>query len=128
MIIHLSNGMRFNLTIPNFSPNEYVKNLNDSQLSMLTVGNVALNKTAINYIGPKVAPENANVMIYLTNGITIKTYVEDFNAEDVSASGNNPLLNVIAIGNIVINKHNVMLVVPIQSPVPQEPQEPIETV
>lgn len=114
--IHLSNGMIFNLDAPDYNAEDFASNLNKNNLQMLTVGNISLNKTAINYIVPKETPENANVRIYLNNatGSIIDTYIEEFKAEDISFSGNNPMFNVMAIGDVVINKHMVMMVAPIE--------------
>lgn len=114
--IFLSNGMQFNLTTPSYSAEEFAKNLNNNNIQMLTVGNVSINKTAISYVAPKVTPDNANVSVYLNNGNVLKTYINEFDANDISTLGNNPIVNVIAIGDIAINKHMVMMVVPIEMP------------
>lgn len=53
-----------------------------------------------------------NITIYLNNGMEFKASVEGYNAAEFSTKLNNPQLQVITIGDIVVNKHAVMMVVP----------------
>lgn len=53
-----------------------------------------------------------NITVYLNNGMQFNASVEGYDAADFSTKMNNPQLTVISIGNIVLNKHAVMMVIP----------------
>lgn len=53
-----------------------------------------------------------NITIYLNNGMQFKATVEGYDAADFATKMNNPQLVVISIGNIVLNKNAVMMIVP----------------
>lgn len=52
------------------------------------------------------------ITIYLNNGMQFSATVEGYEATDFATKMNNPQLAVISIGNIVLNKHAVMMVIP----------------
>lgn len=52
------------------------------------------------------------ITIYLNNGMQFTADVEGYDAADFSNKMNNPQMVTISIGNIVVNKHAVMMVVP----------------
>lgn len=56
-----------------------------------------------------------NITIYLNNGMQFQATVEGYNAVEFSASLNNPQITMVSIGNIVLNKHAVMMIVPTES-------------
>jgi sRNA-binding regulator protein Hfq len=53
-----------------------------------------------------------NITIYLNNSMQFNATVEGYNAADFSAQLNNPQITMVSIGNIVLNKHAVMMIVP----------------
>lgn len=53
-----------------------------------------------------------NITIYLNNGMQFDAIVEGYKGAEFAEKMNNPQLQVITIGDIVLNKHAVMMVVP----------------
>lgn len=53
-----------------------------------------------------------DITIYLNNGMQFNATVEGFNGAEFAEKMNNPQLNVLSIGDVVINKHAVMMIVP----------------
>ena len=52
------------------------------------------------------------ITIYLNNGLQFNATAEGYDATDFSTKINNPQLTVIPIGDMVLNKHAVMMIVP----------------
>ncbi|QJT71652.1 hypothetical protein [Psychrobacillus phage Spoks] len=52
------------------------------------------------------------ITIYLNNGMQFSADVEGYDAAEFSNKMNNPQLTMISIGDIVLNKHAVMMVIP----------------
>lgn len=53
-----------------------------------------------------------NITIYLNNSMQFNALVEGYVASDFSAQLNNPQITMVSIGDIVLNKHAVMMIVP----------------
>lgn len=53
-----------------------------------------------------------NITIYLNNGMQFNATVEGYDATEFSAQLNNQQITMVSIGNIVLNKHAVMMIVP----------------
>lgn len=115
MVIHLNNQMKFNVTMPGFNTKEFAKSVSNPALQMITIGDVVLNKFAITVIAPKVERENAGIMLYLNNGDVFTTSDVEYSPEDFAIQLNNPQSQLVALGDIVVNKPAVMMVVPIQA-------------
>lgn len=119
--MHLGNGMVFDLGNSNLDAKSFADSLNDNRIQMITVNNVSINKAAIAYVRPKVTPDNANTRIFLNDGLNtiIDVFVENFNADELSTRMNNMNLNSVDIGQAVLNKHMIMMVMPIEPSTPQ---------
>ena len=52
------------------------------------------------------------ITIYLNNNMQFTADVEEYNAAEFTAKMNSPQLVMINIGDIVINKNNIMMVIP----------------
>lgn len=53
-----------------------------------------------------------NITIFLGNGQSLNADVEDYNPVEFTQSLNNPQILMVNIGDIVINKHAVQMIVP----------------
>lgn len=53
-----------------------------------------------------------NITIYLNNSMQFTATVEGYNAAEFSAQLNNQQITMVSIGDIVLNKHAVMMIVP----------------
>lgn len=53
-----------------------------------------------------------NMTIYLNNGLQFSAVIENFNAAEFTQTQNNPNTAFVCIGNIVLNKHAVMMILP----------------
>ena len=53
-----------------------------------------------------------NITIYLNNGMQFNASVEGYDAAEFSTKMNNPQITVMSIGDIVLSKHAVMMIVP----------------
>lgn len=53
-----------------------------------------------------------NITIYLNNGMKFNATVEGYDASDFSTQLNSQQITMVSIGNIVLNKHAVMMIVP----------------
>lgn len=53
-----------------------------------------------------------NLTIYLTNQMQFNVTVDNYDATDFAIKMNNPQLTVISLGDVVLNKHAVMMIVP----------------
>lgn len=53
-----------------------------------------------------------NLTIYLNNGLQFNAVIENFNAADFAQAQNNPQIAFVSIGDIVLNKHAVMMILP----------------
>ncbi|MBS4191181.1 hypothetical protein KHA94_13410 [Bacillus sp. FJAT-49705] len=56
-----------------------------------------------------------DITIFLVNGQSLKANVTDYNAVEFTQSLNNPQILMVNIGDIVINKHAVQMIVPSDS-------------
>ena len=52
------------------------------------------------------------ITIYLNNNMQFTADVEEYNASDFTSKMNSPQIVMINIGDIVINKNNIMMVIP----------------
>lgn len=53
-----------------------------------------------------------NITIYLNNGMQFNATVEGYDAAEFSVQLNNQQITMVSIGDIVLNKHAVMMIVP----------------
>lgn len=53
-----------------------------------------------------------NLTIYLNNGLQFNATVEGYNAVEFTQAQNNPQTTFVSIGDIVLNKHAVMMILP----------------
>lgn len=53
-----------------------------------------------------------DITIYLNNGMHFNATVLNFNASEFTASLNNPQVTMVSIGDVILNKHAVMMIVP----------------
>lgn len=53
-----------------------------------------------------------NMTIYLNNGLQFNAVIENFNAAEFAQTQNNPQIAFVSIGNIVLSKHAVMMILP----------------
>jgi sRNA-binding regulator protein Hfq len=53
-----------------------------------------------------------DITIYLNNGMQFNATVEGYNGTEFAQGMNNQQMTAISIGDIVINKHAVMMIVP----------------
>ena len=56
-----------------------------------------------------------NITIYLNNGMKFDANVEGYDAVDFSNKMNNPQLVTVSIGDIVVSKHAILLVIPTET-------------
>lgn len=53
-----------------------------------------------------------NITIYLNNGMQFSATVEGYDASAFTVAQNNPQILFVSIGDIVLSKHAVMMIVP----------------
>lgn len=53
-----------------------------------------------------------NLTIYLNNGMQFTAEVEGYDATEFAVGLNNPQITVVSIGDIVLNRHAILMVVP----------------
>lgn len=57
--------------------------------------------------------EKKKVEIHLNNGLKVNAELTGFNGSDFTKDLNNPNLTHINVGDVVINKHAILLMLPI---------------
>lgn len=55
-----------------------------------------------------------NIEIHLNNGMKFTATVEGYSGDEFSKALNNPQINHVNIGDLVLSKHAVLLVMPVQ--------------
>lgn len=55
------------------------------------------------------------IEIHLNNNMKFTANVTGYNGESFTAQLNNPQINHVNIGDLVLNKHSVLLVMPVQT-------------
>lgn len=115
LTIHLNNGTTFNAIVEGYNAVELAKNLNIPQTQVMSIGDVVISKNAFSMITPTVEDIDANVSVYLNNGKMINIKDVDYNAANFTAYVNDSQTQVVPLGSTIMNKHSVMLVVPISN-------------
>lgn len=55
-----------------------------------------------------------NIEIHLNNGMKFTANVTGYNGEDFTKSLNNPQISHVNIGDLVLSKHSILIILPVQ--------------
>ncbi|MBW3113015.1 hypothetical protein KYJ26_14290 [Bacillus sp. MCCB 382] len=97
-----------------YNAESLAQKLNDPQITMITVGNVVINKGNIKSILPETPTDNPNVNVYLNDGITVPVFIESYDANDVAVDLNNQKKVVVDLGELIVHRNGVKMIAPVQ--------------
>ena len=111
--ILLNNGLTFTFENEDTTADSLGQQLNSENITFFAVGNMMINKQNVTYItGVDVESDAPLYTIYLQNGEMLETHAESFNAGDLSAVLNDRRKQFAVIGNTIVTKNYISLVVP----------------
>lgn len=111
--ILLNNSLTFTFDNVDTTISELGQNLNNDSINFFAIGNMMINKQNVTYITALDVESDAPLYnIYLQNGETLETHAESFNAGDLSAVLNDRRKMFAVIGDTIVTKNYISLVVP----------------
>ena len=109
----LNNGMSFNIESNDIIASDLGQKLNNDSITFFSLGNMMLNKQDVTYIHAiEVESDAPAYNIYLRNGESLNTHSEDYNAGDLSEVLNDRRKMFAVIGDTIVTKNFISLVVP----------------
>ncbi len=114
--VYLHDDSMIEADITNFNAKEYLDYLNNTQILVITLGDVVLNKNMIKLITPQYSADHTfsnPLKLSLHDGLTVMTEYDQFDSEEMASQLNNAQSSMVAIGDCVVSKNSVRMITPI---------------
>lgn len=107
-LIKTHKGIDFDVSEGAIEAEKFLATMNTRTMIAVSIGNIVMNKNNIKLIVPKEQPseELATHTLAAMSGETYRVTLEDYKAKEISGMLNNPQLDFVLIGGIIIHKQN----------------------
>ncbi|MGG3235812.1 hypothetical protein ABEP17_20525 [Priestia flexa] len=110
----LTDGMNLEVNCEGYNPQELVQNVNNQSSTMIAIGDIIAQRHLINRVVPVEEPADVNIEIKTNDGTIIRTFMENYNAQELMKVLNNATDSLVAVGNIIILRYEISRIVPLK--------------
>lgn len=114
--IRTNRGLVFTINQDNFDEKKYMESLNDERLLMIAMGDIVMQKHNIENIAPKRDEsgtlEGTVIDIHMGDGRILQAPVDEYNPNEVASAFNDVRQTFILIGDTIVNRRNVNMLLP----------------
>lgn len=110
----LTDGMNLEVNCEDYNPQELVQNVNNQSSTMIAIGDIIAQRHLINRVVPVEEPADVNIEIKTNDGTIIRTFMENYNAQELMKVLNNATDSLVAVGNIIILRYEISRIVPLK--------------